>query len=199
MDPLFEDESVMDLISDQDLLVAESSSPFEDCVIDGQHISLPIQVCEDAATLVDMLNPQSLSENLTTEEMQHLRSFLPNFGGGSVEESEQDRTWNMLFSNQNMCFGNPVVKFANQLESGWFNPEIVRTRKLFLRATRKLFRREQRNYQLNLLPKVIVSRQQLVEAALQLPPGEKFLVWPHLLSLITFFMSRATCSSSSCK
>ena len=77
----------------------------------------------------------------------------------------------MLFSHQNFKFGSPVTNFSRQMESGLFNPDIAQTRQLFLNLERQNVKKEQRNYYFNLLQKVLVSRQQLIEAASQLPPG----------------------------
>lgn len=177
MDLLFEDES-MDILAQEDGLPQTSfqnqhshySQPvLETCSVDGETLVLPTQICENASVLTEMLSSHLLSEVLTLEDVQHLHSYLPSFKFDL--ESERQKTWKMLFSKQNFMFGNPVETFSKKMECGLYNPDIAQTRNLFQKLQRKNVKREQRNYYFNLLHSVIMSRQQLIEAASQLPPG----------------------------
>lgn len=170
MDPLFEDDSMDALAPELDGSSFQHIQPLmETCLIDGETVVLPSQVCEDAAILNEMLSPDLLGQVLTKEDVQHLQAYLPDFGPGS--ERERQRTWEMLFTGKNFAFGNPTENFAWKMESGLFNPDIAQTRKLFLELQRRNVKREQRSYYFNLLQNILVSRQQLLEAASQLPPG----------------------------
>merc|ERR1740128_41126 len=117
-----------------------------------------------------MLSPDLLAELLDEDDIEHLESYLPEFE--TDRKSERRKTWNMLFSKQNFKFGNPIETYGRQLASGCWNREIAQTKKLFLKAERKNAKREQRNYYFNLVQNVIVSRQQLIETATHLPPGQ---------------------------
>lgn len=185
MDTLFEDDSIMDVIqvagSDQlvettpldvfNLEDSDSHFPVEVCVVDGEQLVLPSKVCENVDIFMEMLSVESLVEVLTPEDVEHLQSYLPHFG--EDDEEQKVLTWDMLFSGQNFKYGNPVINFCHKVEAGWYNPEIVQTRKLFNKMHEANVGREQKNYYLKLLQSVIVSRQQLVEAASQLPPGNR--------------------------
>lgn len=181
MEPLFEDDSMDILIQDAGGLGDEIFNPehhtnhfnqpaLEVCCVEGESIVLPSQVCENAAILTEMLSSDLLSEVLTCEDVLQLQSYLPKFTDCDLQEEKQ-KTWDMLFSHQNFKFGSPVTNFSRQMESGLFNPDIAQTRQLFLNLERQNVKKEQRNYYFNLLQKIIVSRQQLIEAATQLPPG----------------------------
>ncbi|KAI9563200.1 hypothetical protein GHT06_010658 [Daphnia sinensis] len=184
MDPLFEDES-MDVLSQENGLV---DTPFENqhshyiqplletCSIDGEAVVLPTQICENASVLTEMLSSELLSDVLTLEDMQHLHSYLPAFK--TDMENERHKTWNMLFSKKNFMFGNPVEHFSKKMECGLYNPDIAQTRNLFQKLQKKNIKREQRNYYFNLLQSVVMSRQQLIEAASQLPPGQAVRLQP---------------------
>ena len=187
MEPLFEDDSMDILIQDAQGLGDEVFQPqdpashfsqpsLEVCCVDGESIVLPSQVCENAAILTEMLSSDLLSQVLTCEDVLQLQPYLPEFSDCDLL-SERQKTWDMLFSHQNFKFGSPVTNFSRQMESGLFNPDIAQTRQLFLNLERQNVKKEQRNYYFNLLQKVIVSRQQLIEAASQLPPGN----YKHLL------------------
>ena len=150
----------------------DSQSHLEKCVVEGQTISLPVRVCESAEDFVAMLSTKALKEALTADEIKHLQqTYLPRFQNN--EEDERNATWDIIFSGSNTKFGNPVHIFANKLESGWYNPEIARTRKVYRKACRRKAKMEERSQSFGLLQKVIISRQQLIEAASQLPPGKK--------------------------
>lgn len=178
MDPLFEDESLDVLAQEDDL----TESPFqnqhshysqpilETCSVEGESVVLPTQICENASVLTEMLSSDLLSEVLTLEDVQYLHSYLPAFTTDS--ENERHKTWAMLFSKQNFMFGNPIKNFSRKMECGLYNPDIAQTRNLFQKLQKKNVKREQRNYYFNLLQSVIMSRQQLIEAASQLPPGK---------------------------
>lgn len=178
MDPLFEDDSMEVLDLESGLGGATfpqgHQPPMEACLIEEETLVLPSQICEDAAVLSEMFTTELLGEILTSEDILHLHTHLPDFGPHN--ESERSRTWNMLFSGENFAFGNPVDSFAWKMESGLYNPDISQTRKLFLKLQKKNLRREQRNYYFNLLQNMLVSRQQLIEAASQLPPGNHLSV-----------------------
>lgn len=178
MDPLFEDES-MDVLAHENELAKTAfqnhhshyNQPLlETCSVDGENVVLPIQICENASVLTEMLSSDLLSEVLTLEDVQHLHSYLPVFK--TDLEKERQETWTMLFSKQNFMFGNPVENFSRKMECGLYNPDIAQTRNLFQKLQKKNVKREQRNYYFNLLQSVIMSRQQLIEAASQLPPGK---------------------------
>ena len=173
MDPLFEDDS-LDILSHGSELGALSfqhNQPLmETCLVEDEPLVLPSHICEDAAILTEMLSSDLLSQVLSPEDVRHLNLYLPDFGPD--KEEERRRTWLMLFSGQNFHFGNPVQTFAWSMESGLYNPDIAQTRKLFLKLQRSNANREKRNYYFNLLQNVLVSRQRLIEAASQLPPGK---------------------------
>lgn len=176
MDPIFEDES-MDGVDHSEEVPDESvtqSQPqdqhhIREYLIEGQSIKLPSQICEDSSILSEMLSCDLLEEALRPEEKQQLMSLMPSFEHNN--EVEQQNTWNMLFTKQNVTFGNPIEKFGKTLESGDYDPESVKIRKLHQRLQQKFAKQEQRSYYFNLLQNVIVSRQQLIETAVQLPPG----------------------------
>lgn len=176
MDPLFEDESMDVLVQEEELTTTPFHSHYtqallETCSVEGEKIELPTQICENASVLTEMLSTDLLSEVLTLEDVQHLHTFLPVFK--TDLEGERQKTWAMLFSKQNFMFGNPVENFSRKMECGLYNPDIAQTRKLFQKLQMKNVKRERRNYYFNLLQSVIMSRQQLLEAASQLPPGKQ--------------------------
>jgi len=178
MDPLFEDDSMVDVTQDEDQVQDSFSeeinsgdqSLFETCHFNGETVDLPTEVCGNLGLFLEMLSPDLLSQHLSPKEIEHLQSYLPEFESNT--NTERQTTWNMLFSKQNFKFGNPVETCGHQLVSGCWNPEIAQTKKLFLKAQRKNVKREQRNYYFNLVQNVIVSRQQLIETAAHLPPGQ---------------------------
>lgn len=193
MDPLFEDES-MDVLAQENGLTDSPfqnqhshyiQSLFETCSIEGEAIVLPTQICENASVLTEMLSSELLSEVLTLEDVQHLHSYLPVFK--TDLETERQKTWAMLFSKQNFMFGNPVEHFSRKMECGLYNPDIAQTRNLFQKLQKKNVKREQRNYYFNLLQSVVMSRQHLIEAASQLPPGKLYFEKQFHFRVIYFF------------
>ena len=166
MDPLFEDDSMVDVAQEG----AQVSTSLETCHVNGETVDLPTEVCGNLALFTEMLSPDLLAELLDEDDIEHLESYLPEFE--TDRKSERRKTWNMLFSKQNFKFGNPIETYGRQLASGCWNREIAQTKKLFLKAERKNAKREQRNYYFNLVQNVIVSRQQLIETATHLPPGK---------------------------
>lgn len=207
MDPLFEDES-MDVLAQEDGLTETpfqnhhshyTQSLLETCSVEGENVVLPTQICENASVLTEMLSSDLLSEVLTLEDVQHLHSYLPAF---KIDlESEREITWRMLFSKQNFMFGNPVENFSRKMECGLYNPDIAQTRNLFQKLQRKNVKREQRNYYFNLLQSVIMSRQQLIEAACQLPPGNianQYISRRLKVNMFWFSIFRTNCSCATC-
>lgn len=181
MDPIFEDDSMDGVDHNEDAadestaqsLAPEAQPNIKECLIDGQLVNLPSQLCEDASVLSEMLSCDLLEEVLSTEQKQQLQSLMPAFELDI--EAEHQKTWRMLFSKENFSFGNPVEKFCRDLETGAYNPDTIHIRKLYKKLQRKHVKQEQRSYYLGLLQNVVVSRQQLIENAVQLPPGNRMI------------------------
>lgn len=132
--------------------------------VDGLSLTLPAPLVADATTLMAALGPAT--EHLTPEELRRLRRLLPG-----RDEAQRDEAWRQLFSGANIRFGNPLATLAARLERGWYDPEVARARRLFVKARCRAARRAWRDHLARLLPEVVASRRKLVQIASQLPPG----------------------------
>lgn len=134
------------------------------------YIELPKGLCENANIFNEFFSHKMWS-SLPEQVKQHLKvNFLPNFPAN--DELQKEITMQKLFNRETFRFGkSPLVEFQKNLEEGNFRPDIAK-----LQSTiRKNERREQRFVECERISRiakaVMMSREKLLRAAYNAPPG----------------------------
>ncbi|XP_034232417.1 uncharacterized protein LOC117640193 isoform X3 [Thrips palmi] len=140
----------------------------EDCKVNGTVLQLPQGLCEQEDVFQQLLSHETW-KNLSSANREHLKKFLPTFT--SNNDAEQEASLQLLFSGENMRFGNPLKDFHRNLKNGYYRPDIARMRCLLKKALSREYNYSQKRYYFRVMKSVLVSRQKLLQAANILPPG----------------------------
>lgn len=140
----------------------------EDCKVNGTVLQLPQGLCEQEDVFQQLLSHETW-KNISSASREHLKKFLPNFK--SNNDAEQEATLQLLFSGENVRFGNPLKDFHRNLKNGYYRPDIARMRCLLKKALSREYNYSQKRYYFRVMKSVLVSRQKLLQAANILPPG----------------------------
>lgn len=107
---------------------------FETVRILGHTFDLPQSLCEDYSLFKEVFSMKTF-ESLEDTEKEHLKTFLPTFTENNEEEKET--TLKMLFDYEPMKFTSPLSNFYDELKLGNFRPDLVKMRKLLVKARKK--------------------------------------------------------------
>uniref|UniRef100_A0A8C5EWR5 DEUBAD domain-containing protein n=1 Tax=Gouania willdenowi TaxID=441366 RepID=A0A8C5EWR5_GOUWI len=169
-------DALANMLSDPlDPKEARSSQITEECMLGNCIVSLPEDLLEDPDIFFSVVSESTWSEVLSDSQKQHLRQFLPRFPEN--EAAEQDRTISDLFNNRNFSFGNPLHLAQKLFRDGYFNPEVVKYRKLCAKSQRRRHLSSLQQYYHRLLKQILVSRKELLDFAahngLDFPPKRR--------------------------
>ncbi|XP_064424745.1 nuclear factor related to kappa-B-binding protein isoform X3 [Latimeria chalumnae] len=135
----------------------------EECMLGGTRVSLPEDLLEDPEIFFDVISMDTWTEVLTDSQREHLKKFLPHFPENNTDQ--QNQIISSLFSGENFRFGNPMQIAQKLFRDGYFNPEVVKYRKLCLKSQYKRYQYSQQQYFHNLLKQILVSRKELLDFA----------------------------------
>ncbi|XP_072449099.1 nuclear factor related to kappa-B-binding protein isoform X2 [Chiloscyllium punctatum] len=135
----------------------------EACLLGGTRVNLPEDLLEDPDIFFDVVSRSTWDEVLSQSQRDHLRKFLPQFTEKTVEQ--QDDIITGLFNGDNFRFGNPLYIAQKLFRDGYFNPEVVKYRKLCMKSQYKRYLYSQQQYFHKLLKQILVSRKELLELA----------------------------------
>ncbi|XP_043532885.1 nuclear factor related to kappa-B-binding protein isoform X4 [Chiloscyllium plagiosum] len=135
----------------------------EACLLGGTRVSLPEDLLEDPDIFFEVVSRSTWDEVLSQSQRDHLRKFLPQFTEKNVEQ--QDDIITGLFNGDNFRFGNPLYIAQKLFRDGYFNPEVVKYRKLCMKSQYKRYLYSQQQYFHKLLKQILVSRKELLELA----------------------------------
>ncbi|GCC31980.1 hypothetical protein chiPu_0010440 [Chiloscyllium punctatum] len=135
----------------------------EACLLGGTRVNLPEDLLEDPDIFFEVVSRSTWDEVLSQSQRDHLRKFLPQFTEKTVEQ--QDDIITGLFNGDNFRFGNPLYIAQKLFRDGYFNPEVVKYRKLCMKSQYKRYLYSQQQYFHKLLKQILVSRKELLELA----------------------------------
>ncbi|KAL2094714.1 hypothetical protein ACEWY4_009433 [Coilia grayii] len=135
----------------------------EECMLGKSCVRLPEDLLEDPEIFFSVLSESTWTDVLTEAQREHLSQFLPRFPDDS--SAEQERTVSGLFNNRNFCFGNPLHLAQKLFRDGYFNPEVVKYRRLVAKSQRRRQLYCLQQYYHKLLNQILVSRKELLELA----------------------------------
>ncbi|XP_048471337.1 nuclear factor related to kappa-B-binding protein [Rhincodon typus] len=111
----------------------------------------------------EVVSRSTWDEVLSQSQRDHLRKFLPQFTEKNLEQ--QDDIVTGLFNGDRFRFGNPLYIAQKLFRDGYFNPEVVKYRKLCMKSQYKRYLYSQQQYFHKLLKQILVSRKELLELA----------------------------------
>ncbi|XP_048418344.1 nuclear factor related to kappa-B-binding protein isoform X4 [Stegostoma tigrinum] len=135
----------------------------EECLLGGTRVSLPEDLLEDPDIFFEVVSRSTWDEVLSQSQRDHLRKFLPQFTEKNLEQQADIITG--LFNGDNFRFGNPLYVAQKLFRDGYFNPEVVKYRKLCMKSQYKRYLYSQQQYFHKLLKQILVSRKELLELA----------------------------------
>ncbi|XP_041030138.1 nuclear factor related to kappa-B-binding protein isoform X4 [Carcharodon carcharias] len=135
----------------------------EECLLGGTRVSLPEDLLEDPDIFFDVVSRSTWDEVLSQSQRDHLRKFLPQFTENNLER--QDNIITGLFDGDNVRFGNPLYIAQKLFRDGYFNPEVVKYRRLCMKSQYKRYLYSQQQYFHKLLKQILISRKELLELA----------------------------------
>ncbi|XP_078386707.1 nuclear factor related to kappa-B-binding protein isoform X3 [Cetorhinus maximus] len=135
----------------------------EECLLGGTRVSLPEDLLEDPDIFFDVVSRSTWDEVLSQSQRDHLRKFLPQFTENNLER--QDNIITGLFDGDNFRFGNPLYIAQKLFRDGYFNPEVVKYRRLCMKSQYKRYLYSQQQYFHKLLKQILISRKELLELA----------------------------------
>ncbi|KAK9512387.1 hypothetical protein O3M35_000828 [Rhynocoris fuscipes] len=151
---------------------SNSSLRMEAVRVGGERLLLPQGLCENPDVFREFLSLDTWN-SFSESQQQYLKNFLPTFP--ERDEEEKDETLRMLFSRENIRFGNPLTEFHDHLKAAHYRPDVSKMRTLLRKAQYKDYKRAERWRVYELLKSVLSSRQRLVESVVN---GEKPKVCP---------------------
>ncbi|XP_030834134.1 nuclear factor related to kappa-B-binding protein isoform X2 [Strongylocentrotus purpuratus] len=142
---------------------------FEPCILGKAKVWLPVDLIEDPCVFKSVMSQETWDSSLTGEERDRLMKLMPQFP--EDDEKEKQETLRCLFERENFMFGNPLTTFEERLRAGFMNPEIVEVERGLRRATYKDYKFSEQRRLHRLLKEVLISRQELLEAAIFTSPS----------------------------
>ncbi|XP_072342951.1 nuclear factor related to kappa-B-binding protein isoform X2 [Scyliorhinus torazame] len=135
----------------------------EECLLGGTRVSLPEDLLEDPDIFFEVVSRNTWEEVLSQSQRDRLRKLLPQFSENNLER--QDNIITGLFNGENFHFGNPVCIAQKLFRDGYFNPAVVKYRKLCMKSQYKRYLYSQQQHFHKLLKQILISRKELLELA----------------------------------
>ncbi|XP_038635334.1 nuclear factor related to kappa-B-binding protein isoform X2 [Scyliorhinus canicula] len=135
----------------------------EECLLGGTRVSLPEDLLEDPDIFFEVVSRNTWEEVLSQSQRDHLRKLLPQFSQNNLER--QDNIITGLFNGENFRFGNPVCIAQKLFRDGYFNPAVVKYRRLCMKSQYKRYLYSQQQHFHKLLKQILISRKELLELA----------------------------------
>ncbi|XP_019636721.1 PREDICTED: nuclear factor related to kappa-B-binding protein-like [Branchiostoma belcheri] len=149
----------------------------EPCRLGKEDVLVPRDLIEKPEVFQDVLSLETWNSVLSAEQRQHLSKFLPTFPENSAQHNEE--TLRSLFSGENFKFGNPLQSFQKQLKGGYLFPANARLKAKCQKAKFRDYKFRQQRYYQKLLKDVIISRERVLQSALQNGPDYRVPPPPH--------------------
>lgn len=152
-----------------------SSQSLEPARILKQNLELPKGLCENKAIFDEFFSLDTWN-SLPDHMRDQLKSCMPRFTSVTTspqeEQQQQLLTIQRLFTNQITRFGtSPMADFQKNLEDGNHRPDISRLRANIRKSQRREMRFQQCERISRLAKSLAVSRERLLRAAYNSPPG----------------------------
>jgi len=132
----------------------------EDLLLDNTIINIPSELFTNSRLFFNFFSVDTCL-NLDPTIKEKINEMLPNFP--EDDDDQKLKSLEMLFSGQNIAFGNPLIDFREKVLNGKFYPECV----LMQRAVRNAKRRDKEiqieEYQFRLMHDLLKSRKSLLE------------------------------------
>ncbi|KAI8483287.1 hypothetical protein Bbelb_390280 [Branchiostoma belcheri] len=149
----------------------------EPCRLGKEDVLVPRDLIEKPEVFQDVLSLETWNSVLSAEQRQYLSKFLPTFPENSTQHNEE--TLRSLFSGENFKFGNPLQSFQKQLKGGYLFPANARLKAKCQKAKFRDYKFRQQRYYQKLLKDVIISRERVLQSALQNGPDYRVPPPPH--------------------
>lgn len=167
---LQEQENISDSESSEATILSSNES-FNESLPDNceiakilnQKLQLPKDLCEDRQIFQELFSISTWN-NLTNEDKEHLKQYLPTFSEDS--KKEQENTIQQLFSNKIFRFGQtPIDSFHANLQDGNYRPDIAHYRKRILKEEERDQRIKECERISLMAEKMVISREKQLKYA----------------------------------
>lgn len=153
-------------------LMPGAEERMEQCKVGGKVLKLPELFLEKKHIFKSVLSMETWNTTLSDGQKEQLKALLPSFPG--TDNKEIENTLKMLFDGENIKFGNPLQDLQKKLKEGYLHPEIARYRKQTRQFRYRDYKMRQQRRLSDLLKRLLLSRQELLEHASALAPGDPF-------------------------
>ncbi|XP_065569603.1 nuclear factor related to kappa-B-binding protein-like [Artemia franciscana] len=132
--------------------------------------SLPLGLSSDPEGLINIITNEAWKSLSVAARNELKNKYLPKYPESN--DKQQEETLNMLFNSASFQFGNPLEEFVSMLWEGWFKPCTPPLLELQKKTQKVLKRKQMLEYHQQLLKDIVISRQSLIDVALQLGPSQ---------------------------
>ncbi|XP_071806877.1 uncharacterized protein [Asterias amurensis] len=157
-----------------DLPDANRKRRFEPCILNKAKVWLPIELIEQSKVFHEVVSMDTWTNVLSDEDRERLGKMMPDFPESDAEEKQE--TLRRLFAGENFKFGNPVRKLQKDLKAGYLCLDVFKHKRALRRAKYQEYNHQQELRCHRMLKEVLISRQELLEAAQFTAPDEPFKV-----------------------
>uniref|UniRef100_A0A915DMI3 Uncharacterized protein n=1 Tax=Ditylenchus dipsaci TaxID=166011 RepID=A0A915DMI3_9BILA len=141
----------------------------------GEMVEVPDILINDE-TLFRNVMKKSAFWSLSEPARQRLRRFLPL---PISSREEEDKVLDCAFTNnESFCFGSPISKVFLKIKTGYFSAPHAADQVQLRDHRRVLYDHYIRHYYMNLLKKLLIGRQIILESASKLSSVEKVEINP---------------------
>ncbi|XP_022098459.1 nuclear factor related to kappa-B-binding protein-like [Acanthaster planci] len=147
---------------------------FEACILNKAKVWLPIELIEQPKIFHEVVSLETWNNVLTDEDRERLSKMLPDFPESDSQEKME--TLRRLFAGENFKFGSPVKKLQKDLRAGYLYLEVFKHKRALRQAKYREYKHQQELRCHRMLKEVLISRQELLEAAQFTAPDEPFKV-----------------------
>ncbi|KAI1693352.1 nuclear factor related to kappa-B-binding protein [Ditylenchus destructor] len=149
--------------------------PLRRLCLGGETVDVPERLLNDEELFRDVITP-SAYWSLSEQSRKHLRRFLP---GPVNSKDDEEISLNCAFTeNPNFCFGNPISKVFRKIKSGYFSGLHAADQVQLRDHRRVLYDHYIRHYYMNLLKKLLIGRQVILENATKSNMADKIEITP---------------------
>ena len=129
---------------------------------DGEEFEVPVELLQDKTLFKKVLSLETWSNVLTSDDRNFLQGLLP----AGASPVFKDEVIGLLFSGQQFKFGNPVEQVWDKLNEGSYSPETFESKEQLKDLKYQQYQLDQKRYHLRVLQELLLSRQEMLQAAL---------------------------------
>ncbi|XP_055380378.1 nuclear factor related to kappa-B-binding protein [Condylostylus longicornis] len=143
----------------------------------GQTLHLPKGLCENEDIFKEFFSLDTWNQVPSNFQAFLKNKFLPVFPEGANNEMEQTKTIKMLFNNEINSFNkSPLSILQKNLEDGNYRPDLIKIRESIEKSKRIENKFKECERVSKLSKTLMISREKLLRAAYNTPPGEQIKV-----------------------